>query len=315
MDTGPLTVLGDRPSLVDPLVQHLVSRIELHSDEAEHLEVEARIGCLQQKGSRDRMSLPVQSETLLLPPSNAHSFEFSSDVGQKTYTAIKKHLTDISTGQVSASHPLFKINSVEDSETVDEFYEQPGGDKVRASFRNGEVSEVIVKQRLELLDMYSGSADPDDRPFDLRVSVNSEKKLANYTRDGSVIARREKSRTSFDLKGFVIDMTQVKVKDRAGDRTSYEVEIELKTALLVEQLQRKRNSQSHFIYELLTDFVYAARDLAHSFMNTTSSSDLLPELGRQSDDLVKRYLREVGSIQPILGDYIYQITKELKQAD
>ena len=314
METGPLTVLGDRPSLIDPLVQHLVSRIERHSSQGSHLEVEARIGCLEHRGSRDRMTLPIQSETLLKPPSNAHSFEFASDVGQNTFNAIKKHLLEISKGQLSASHPVFKINNVRETETVDEFYEQPGGDRVRVTLQDDEVVEVIVKQRLDVLDMYSGSANMDERPFDLRLSVNSEKKLANFTRDGTVNARREKSRTSFELKGFIIDMTRVKVKDRSGDRTSYEVEIELKTDLLVDQLKRKQDGKSHFLYELLTDFVFSSRDLAHSFMSSVGASDIVPELIKQNDNLVKCYLREVGSIQPIIGDYIYQIAlaKELK---
>jgi hypothetical protein len=317
MSHAPLTVIGSRPSLIDPLVLRLLNRlIESKALTISGLEVEARVGILCSK-SGDRLRLPILSETALPPSSDALAYEFQSDVGKRGFEAIKQHLTDIQKGNVKLSekHAVFKIYKVTESHTIDEFYVDQGT-RVRVTSRAdapGEIQEVICKKRVSIIDVYSGG---EDEAFDLRLSVNDEKKIQNFMRDAArMTGKREKKRWSFDLKGFVIDLTEVKTRDRTGDKTCYEVELELKTALLVEQLARLSEGKSHFCVELLTDFVYAVRDLAWGFYQPMGSiNSIVHDTSKTKlpEDLVRKYAKTVGDIQPILGDYIYRIIDELK---
>ena len=319
-ETGPLTVTGERPPVLDPLVSRLNNLLPSHAEST--LEVEARIGMLMRGKSGERISMPIVSETALPPPSDAMHYEFSADVGPIVFDKIKHHLLALSNNSVhSDTHPLFKVSSVKETSTVDEFYER-GGDRVRVSLSSDEVVEVISKKRLHVLDVYSGSfsEEPDGlRPFDLRLSVNEERKIHNFVRDARVATgRREKQRFSFELKGFVIDLTRVSARDRSGERVTHEVEVELKTPLLIEQLERKRNGQSHALYEILTDFIFAVRDLAWSFSAEAgqASGDLMhdPSKVKHSDERIRNYLAKVGNVQPLLGDYLYRIANELKSS-
>ena len=325
MSTAPLTITGQRPPINDVLASRLVSKlVDLKAaSDISGLEIEGRVGILVNK-SGDRLRLPILSETCLAPSCHdSLAYEFQADVGERAFEAIKAHLFSIHKGTIKISDnkfPVFKISGLTESHTVDEFYNDQGM-RVRVTSRAdspSEVLEVICKQRLSILDVYSGS--PDESAFDLRLSINDERKIQNFMRDSArMTGKREKKRWSFESKGFVVDLTQVKSRDRSGDRTLYEVEVELKTGLIVEQLTRMNMGKSHFLYELVTDFIYAVRDLAWGFgqPGVAKVGGVVHDMARtrHPEELVRKYLKVVGGTQPILGDYLYRISDELKGVD
>jgi hypothetical protein len=307
LDTGPTTVTGERPGFVEPIVARIIEKLTPLVDKPEvNLEVEGRLGIITRgRSAGERLELPVLSETILSKRKD-FSYEFKADVGKSFFTAIKTHLTAIHKNKVQASHPLFKISHIREIKTIDEIYTVPG---TRESVRVSSDGVVINKNRLDIIDVYTGA----DESIDFRLAINDEQKVStNFAKDPkNLTGRREKHRTQFDLKGFVIDLTEVQSKDRSGDHVSYEVEVELKSELLLDQVKLKLNNQKHFLYELVTDFLFVLRDLAVSF-GTLSSDDKTAQIIKPSDEAVKKYLKLVADFQPIVGDYLYSIADELK---
>jgi mRNA capping enzyme, beta chain len=321
MDTGALTVVGTRPSNVDPLVMRLMSKIEAHLNSAENLEIEGRIGIVcKPRQADERISLPVMTEAVLAPSNKGgFQYEFKSDIGKSTWKSIVAHLTNLckNSKDLKISHPhILRVSSMKETNTVDESFQLPGGKRARLTDNKG---PAISKKRLEIFDVFTGS----EEIFDLRFSVNDEQTLPKFNRHGlEVSGRREKHRFTFELSGFVIDMTEVKAKDRFANqvKTTYECEVELKTDLIKEQFARKQAGKNHAVFEILTDFVYVLRDIAKAFASqsdatTTGGADHSSSSGHvaMSDDLVQSYLKHVAPFQPIIGEYLYKIATELKQ--
>ena len=350
MDVGPQNVLGKRPSLVDPLVQHLISKIEPVIAQPD-IEVEGRLGTLSFDSKR--LYLPITTECVLDVSAPTHTgrplrYEFVPDIGKDCFEKIKERLELVLSGKLSENppNPLFKINSVRSSHTVDEIYKKPTAcrisyEKSMYGMDSAEPLEIIVKEPLEKLDVFAGHyADIDEEaaaeeegqirhPFDYRFSVNRERKLdpsilaTLYRQDCQMV--REKLRTSFDMKAWTVDLTKVTVL-HGGSGEKFEIEVELKRELLAEQLERRAQGKHHGAYQILTDFLYFIRDLAYVFgpgLGAQASAGArvfpggfkYPELMscEPSDDRKRKYRDVVGTdVLPIIGDYVFQILDEVK---
>lgn len=112
LDSGPQNVLGKRPTLVDPLVLELISRIEpliSHKD----IEFEGRLGCLcapsMDKKTAARIHLPITTEVMVEPSGSTadlngkpFKFEFVPDLGKEAFEK-NSATTRISAGRKTAS--------------------------------------------------------------------------------------------------------------------------------------------------------------------------------------------------------------------
>jgi len=350
MDVGPQNVLGKRPSLVDPLVQELIGRIENIISQPD-IEFEGRIGTLS--FDNKRLNLPITTECMLDTSAPTHTgrpfrYEFVPDIGKDCFEKIKQRLELLLSGKLSENppNPLFKINSVKYSHTVDEIYKKPiacriSYDKASYGMADQTPLEIIVKESLEKLDVFAGHyADIDEEvtaeeegavrhPFDYRFSVNREKKL-----DPEVIGSlnrqdcqmvREKLRTSFDMKAWTVDMTKVTVL-HGGSGDKYEFEVELKRELLAEQLERRAQGKPHGAYQILTDLLFFIRDIAYVFgpgfsaltsgaAKTFPGGFKYPELisCEPSDDRKRKYKDVLGTdVMPLIGDYVFRILDEIR---
>jgi len=361
MDTGPQNVLGKRPSLVDPLVQLLVSKIEPFLGNKD-MEFEGRIGVMcapsdkRKRGDsmaslqqRERMVLPVLTETVVASSDSITAsgkpfrYEFEPNLDRKTFDRIKDRLEEILAGKTTAPNPLFKIIACTTSHTIDEIYKKPYS--VRISYpwatyaqEGAEPIEIISKEHVEKLDVWSGFfGDMDEEgviedegksrfPFDYRLAVNVEKKfptnIATEFSRADCVMKREKRRTSYDMKAWVVDMTHVSTiggnGSESGDR--FEVEVELKGDLLLEQLDRRAKGKPHGAYQILNDFLYFLRDLCFVFGPNEDTAPASRKTGypemtscEPSDEKKQRYAHVTGySVFPIIGDYIYRIADEVR---
>lgn len=357
MDSGPQNVLGKRPSLVDPLVLEIIRRIE-HLIAQPDLEIEARLGILSQMVTdkkTTRITLPVTTETILEPSGSCvtqngkpFKYEFVPDIGKDLFEKIQARMEALMQGRISGAppNPLFKVNSSKTTHTVDEVYKKPIQCRVSyawADYGSGdkEPVEVISKENLEKLDIFSGQyPDIDEEssleqqgslrhPFDVRISVNKEKKrdfsiLSSLNRQDCVTVR-EKKRITYDLKAWVVDLTAVTQQQGGQDKTEkYEVEVELKRELLQEQLERRSKNKPHGAYQILTDLMFFVRDLASVFGPGSQNEVALrlvggfkyPELKscEPSDEKKRKYRDMFGptAVFPLIGDYVFQIIEEVK---
>ena len=350
MDTGPQNVLGKRPSLVDPLVQLFVSKIEPFVGKKD-MEFEGRIGLIcapsdkRKQQTRERLILPVLTETVLVSSdsttASGKSFrhEFDPNLDKKVFDKIKNRLEEILAGNSTpTSWPLFKIIACTSSHTVDEVYKKPYN--VRMSFpwatyahEGAEPLEIIAKDHVEKIDIWSGYfCDMDEEgviedegkvrhPFDFRLAVNVEKKYptkisGDFSKSDCVL-KREKRRTSYDMKAWVVDLTHVTMIG-SSEPDRYEVEVELKSDLLLEQMDRRAKGKPHGAYQIVNDFLYFLRDICFAFADDearqTTKRGGYPEMTscEPSDEKRRKFVQVTGSdVFPIIGDYIYQILGEV----
>ena len=357
LDAGPQNVLGKRPNLVDPLVLELIARIEPFLGQPD-IEFEGRLGLLAmpsggEKKSVHRLPLPVITETVVEPSGSAvgqngkpFKYEFIPDLGKTAFERIQQRLDSLMVGKAPPStslpNPLFKVNSSKTTHTVDEIYKKPTPCRLSYDWATYGTAaafpvEVIVKESLEKMDVWAGHCpDVDEEgvaeeegqsrhPFDYRFSINKERNLDKDTllaslNAGDKVMVREKKRTTYDMKAWVVDMTKVAVTGQPGEK--FEVEVELKRELLFEQLERRAKGKAHAAYQILTDFLYFIRDLAHAFGPGSGAETVrtvggfkYPEMGscEPSEDRKRRYRDTIGvDVFPIIGDYVFQIMGEVK---
>lgn len=349
MDVGPLNVLGKRTSLVDPIVHEIIAKLEavIHSPDAE---IEARLGIISQ--DQKRLFLPVLTECVIdtsIPGTSGKPlrYEFVPDLGKETFDNIQKRLELLLSGKLTETppNPVFKVNAVTRTHTVDEVYKKPT--QCRVSYdkstyglmEDAEPIEVIVKEPIERMDIFSGHyPDIDEEgaiqeegetrhPYDYRISVNRERKL-----DPRVVATlnradcqmiRDKKRISYEMKAWTVDLTRVSILNQSGTNDKYEVEIELKRELLAEQLDRRAKGKQHGAYQILTDFLYFVRDLAHVFGVGLSGQIPVRSFGgykfpemtscEPSEKLKSKYRDVLGTdVYPIIGDYVYHVLEEIR---
>jgi hypothetical protein len=346
MDVGPQNVLGKRPSLLDPLVSELISRIEpvIH---LEDVEIEGRLGTLTAVSGAEknssRINLPVLTEARLDTTILGHNgkpfrYEFVPDLGQETFEKIRERLELLLSGKLTAAppNPVFKVVSAKQSHTVDEIYKKPTPCRVSYDWASygqpgAEPRELMVKEPMDKMDVFSGQypevEDEEEgqnrHPWDYRFSINREKRmnasvLATLNRADCVMIR-EKKRVSYEMKAWTVDLTRVTVLN-SKESEKFELEVELKRELLEEQLQRRAQNKAHGAHQILTDFLFFLRDLAYVFgtgVNSVSftGGSRFPDLTacEPSEERKRKYKSVVGTeVMPIIGDYVFRILDEVR---
>ncbi|KAF4681601.1 mRNA-capping enzyme subunit beta [Perkinsus olseni] len=269
LETGPLTVCGSRPPLLEPLVAAVCDAANealVTDQDLSDLEIEARLGFWRpHRDSYHRVLLPITSECILQEPDHGKNwrYEFQASVMREQFFAIQKHLEKLAAGTPGQVQGHIRASYDSDSYSL--------GDRTRPI-------EIIRKDRLKTINVFSGHYDPtycdeEKYPLDLRISVNRENKFSSVPSDVSkCTGKRNKTRHSYIFKAWQVDLTEVIAQGKQGEWSSYEVEVELKKDLIAEQLKRQRLGKNHAVYEILTDFIYCVRDLAWMFGDAYTAS-------------------------------------------
>eukprot|EP00440_Ansanella_granifera_P042714 gb/GFBE01046310.1/.p1 GENE.gb/GFBE01046310.1/~~gb/GFBE01046310.1/.p1 ORF type:complete len:150 (+),score=30.64 gb/GFBE01046310.1/:1-450(+) len=131
--------------------------------------------------------------------------------------------------------------------------------------------------------------------------------------------RREKHRRSYCFRAWRIDLTTVRSTTRGSTpETFHEVELELNGSFLRKNLEAKlAGNKTHKLWELLTDFLNAGRDLAvlasepwplplppalPKASSQSAETDAVLETDREA---YKRSLPEMP--EPLIGHYLYKL--------
>lgn len=325
LEVGPTTITDEKPHLVDPVVWQLGQILEANAplmNAGMELELEVRLGIL--KGWKaGRANLPCSTEALLVPQCENFSYKFQPGLPPEIFVELMNKLEKLELPCSAADEEVLDI-------VYDVPHQQPNMPPrhIRVSHTLCEDAEsgqrrwgnpvAMVKSRREALDLFAGRSVPTNGPtFDLRVALSTEAKLRGTTLPSpsshQVSIKREKRRRTLDFKAWKVDFTRVRSEADGNTVLSYEVELELKSALLRKNLEAKRNGDdTHKLWELLTDFLDASRDLAALASETwplKKPPPLKPEPEGKSAEEKEAYKKRLPERpEPLIGHYLYRLS-------
>ncbi|CAE8689082.1 unnamed protein product [Polarella glacialis] len=357
LDVGPSTILGSRPSLVDPAVLELAKLLESRKDELlssdAQIELELRLGAVCQLRQR-RVDLPCSSEALLMSR-EGFQYTFESGLPPEVFAELLLKLDQMSSQSRPPEQRLdCKMHS---QHLLDVTYEDPvfdgagqvqGTKVVRVSHTRLGAQEAskgagggpgggwsagyaIRKNKLPCLDLYSGRGEYGE-VFDIRMAVSPETHVKGFEPGRVWLSRREKHRRTYTFKAWRIDCTTVlssTMQKQAHPKASYEVELELDNVLLKRNLEAKfAGNKTHRLWELLTDFVNAGRDLAVLAaepwpMPVPPKLEHLTAAGQRDGEEEAHVVSAAdhaayqqhlpGMPEPLIGHYLYRILSTRRQ--
>ncbi|KZT60327.1 mRNA triphosphatase CET1 [Calocera cornea HHB12733] len=225
----------------------------------ENVEIEAKIGLLLDQHTKQRLRLPVMSETILSPAIESIRFQSSMTENQhKSYNDLLNQRVQ----RFAHIPPSLHIN-YDHTRAIDEFYSiQSDEFKVRLRVskdeKTGKVVESVRKSRMGDMNVYCPKWG-----FDYRISVNRE-----FPHDPPPPQRRpemlrRKDRVSYSHQAYKIDLTQVFPYPPGKDNTiTHELEVEfLNPAALVRECGKRDRGEPSAFDEMVQVFLNNIRIL------------------------------------------------------
>ncbi|KAL4929129.1 putative mRNA capping nucleoside-triphosphatase [Aspergillus undulatus] len=232
------------------------------------IEVEAKLGQLMDLDRRERLHLPVQSETVIDRDNPRFRTSFESNMTQAQHRAMNNFLNETVKNSMPQADPNRIPLSYAHKKERDSFYEVSPSElppiirqnlnprhkpKVRVTHdqRTGELLAKIVKCRVADLDIYSPRT-----CVDWRISVNLE---MSYDGDvshlppadtGRGASDRIKDRMSYRHLAYQVDLTQVaRSEPSAKGEFEHELEVEVSAAEIRRQGQLAMSNDLDNQYE------------------------------------------------------------------
>ncbi|KAJ7284069.1 CYTH-like domain-containing protein [Mycena rebaudengoi] len=230
------------------------------------VEVEAKIGLLRDRGSGERLALPVLVESIIAP---GVELRFESNMSVQQHKHFNQRLNDL---KLASSQPSFPSTPLGYSHLhlIDSFYSPDNAhdrEKIRVTRdeKTGKVIECMRKTRLADLNIYSPKY-----PADWRISVNLEVPVTHPV--GTPTHTRKKDRLSYSHEEFSIDLTQVTASASPNSPAEllHELEIEIaRPALLLATAAKRGDPNAPELErcafdELIRAFVNNARILVRN---------------------------------------------------
>ncbi|GAB1520818.1 mRNA-capping enzyme subunit beta [Rhizoctonia solani] len=159
------SIINSEP--LDEVAQEICSWIEYYTQNLnpEHVEIEAKLGIIIDKGSNSRLGGLSLTECVL-PPELPIDTRFESNMPQQAH----KHYNGLLNKLVAQAVPGQARVKYSHTKLVDEFYGE-GGDKIRLTRdeKTGKVAACVRKKRIANLDVHSPKQN-----VDWRISINVE---------------------------------------------------------------------------------------------------------------------------------------------
>jgi len=364
LEVGPLTVLGERSSLVDPVVVELAKLFDEHGaasfDESE-LEVEVRLGIIVDVRKK-RVDIPCSTESVVRA-TEGFAPRFVPGLPTEAFAAFTRRLDVMCSEKTPAKERIECGRRV--SHTVDKLYKckQEGATKetqpvIRVTEEVPQQQDgseeaapkaeprVTIKRKLGHVDIYTGRKCPEHGPtFDLRAALSKEEEVDGFELGPMHVlsCQREKVRKTYHFRAWKIDVSNVTTtsfdyhrkdaqsswnKDEEMTHTkkqTHEVELELDSYPLKRNLDAKAAGQNHVLWELLTDFLDVARDLAvlAAELRPFLLPPTMPELpavekagytGEAAEAAANAFRKHYGKDipEPIIGHYLYRVATEME---
>ncbi|KAF8606940.1 mRNA triphosphatase CET1 [Ceratobasidium sp. AG-I] len=199
----------------------------------DHVEIEAKLGILIDKGSNARLGGLSLTECIL-PPNSPIDTRFESNMplqAHKHYNGLLNKLV----AQAVPGQPRVKYSH---TKLVDDFYGDGHGEKTRVT-RDEKTKQVVAcvrKKRIANLEVHSPK-----QGVDWRISINLEEPAP--APNGQPALTRRKDRISYTHQAFKIDLTQV-TSSHAGPNQQLLHELEIEFVSAAELLRhRARRAQ------------------------------------------------------------------------
>ncbi|KAI8347319.1 CYTH-like domain-containing protein [Blakeslea trispora] len=210
----------------------------------EHVEIEAKLGVLVDKQTKQRIAIDALTETII-DPKYARHYRFESNMALEQHRHFNKILNDLVNKSQARDYKGERIKYRHTIET-DRFYEV-GRQKWRVTTdKDGKIvpNGVIEKQRVADLNIHA-----PNQPLDYRISINLEKPRSKPNTSPNF--ERSKDRISYQHGNIAFDLTQVK----GTEDTRHELELEFADATILAQefarYNRKEPSQYTQMIEAL----------------------------------------------------------------
>jgi polynucleotide 5'-triphosphatase len=226
--------LGPKPpdDMLFQLVRFLKLHLPTHLDPESVVEVEGKLGVLVDRGTGERIHLPVTSETLMDPEERGW-YHFVADVGQEAWERCQARLDHrVHQEQGSAARGPYPPLARQEQRTLDSLYEHHGTmlRVTRAQTPEAPVLECLSKRTIAVLDIFNPAS-----TLDMRVAVNVETRHPMPPPDLAHTLARAKARTSYVHELFRLDLTRtttIPPVPKAGEAArpsaqSWEVEVEV----------------------------------------------------------------------------------------
>ncbi|KAG0291514.1 mRNA-capping enzyme subunit beta [Linnemannia gamsii] len=244
----------------------------------ENVEIEAKIGILTDKITKQRIQMPVQNEVALVSQENHNRwYTFSSDMTVAQHAHFNRCLNKtVEMSQHSDSKVVYKHTY-----ETDQFF-TVRGQKTRVSRdqKTNEVLGTIQKVRVADLDIFSPR-----RPFDYRISVNIEHPVDEPS--GTPERERKKDRVSYQLNNLKIDLTQVKSNNSPGNHAQPPSYSQMRPSA-------QQQNQSDLTHELEIEFVQA-EELARERKIRIDSQ------GRQPDRFLEMTANFINNVRGLIA--------------
>ncbi|CAG8454455.1 9244_t:CDS:2 [Paraglomus occultum] len=245
-----LSILGGRP--VNDLVKVVSDFLYKYINEP-NIEIEAKLGVLIDKNTKNRLFLPVACEAVIDPNDSLNSrLTFSSDMTLEQHKSFNEILNKRFSETHDRNYQGARMTYIHTKDT-DRFYNIERGGRVRVTTRKGQVIEngIVEKSRLANLNIFS----PRTR-LDYRITVNIETPRELPT--GRHHYERIKDRMSYTHQIFKFDLTQVTIPEtknasgrdpRSNKELTHELEIEFidPRVLLIERQNFEKKRPDRFI--------------------------------------------------------------------
>ncbi|BAM38771.1 mRNA capping enzyme subunit [Theileria orientalis strain Shintoku] len=330
--------------LCDALEKNHFSAKGLEGGRAEcQLEVEVRLGTVQNVRSEQRFSLPLTTDTLV---STRAPVKFVPGVTEEQYNSFKNLISEVADQEKNKDEWTKKPNV----STINRFFEIPGYEElVRISVQTDNAGsktskdagfESIRKVNLLKWNISSGSNQESEESeeyaqqdlLDFRIAVNLEYKvqLASLPTTSNAKHCRKRLRDSYISKPGKVRFDLSKVEEvtetkghTSSQSSTYEIEIELIGEEIVSCLRNKALDSSERLNRLkyhcatlvksaryVRDFL-CSRDKTlkyGSYLNAISEKVGLYDLriASQDEEAVKRYKAHLSPQMPLIGDYMFR---------
>ncbi|KAH8553453.1 CYTH-like domain-containing protein [Umbelopsis sp. PMI_123] len=246
------TIFGSKP--VNDTVQYVANFLWRYCEQ-ENVEIEAKLGTIIDKKTWKRLSLPVGTEAVILPPMESH-IRFQSDMSLSQHRMYNMMLNEMVQKPPEGGRVKYKH-----TRERDRFFKLSDGRKIRVTTdqQTGEIvpNGILEKTRIADLNIYS-----PNQPFDFRISVSIENPASMP--GGSHIYERNKDRLSYSHGNIQFDLTQVKSPDFAGKQdVTHELELEfIDTRILANEKRKQAQGEPSAFASMVELFLDNARILS-----------------------------------------------------
>ena len=255
-----------------------------------NIEIEAKVGTY-----RFKQRAPRVSHITLLDPT-ATPFSFQSSVDENYFNSLQLALRSRRLPETSATT----------EDLIYEGREQLAKERKTIDPTTQDVLEVSYKARLYDLNFLINP----DSGLGIRISANKEYAIDDISPGRKFVLSRRKQRTSFTFEYLRVDMTTVQQRqDKAC-----EVEMEIADAGFVRQFVEayRTKTDRHSLFAIANKFWQNALALAqyHAKEPTPVWSGVQAELRTWVESQHEVYREGIGSVMPLLGDYLYTVARE-----